>query len=71
MSAFGGEFGGVVDIVAPGFFLDNMQVVLAAVCKHAARARFLGNRRARVALEFPTCELGLLIERVDYKLFKP
>lgn len=37
VSDFGGEFGGVVDIVAQRLDMVNMQLVLAAVCKHVAR----------------------------------
>lgn len=57
MSDFGGEFGGVVDIVVPRLDMVNMQLVPAAVCKHVARCRCLSNNALRVALRPPDSNL--------------
>mgnify|MGYP004506067571 CR=1 FL=1 len=81
MRDFGGEFGGVVDIVAPRLDLDNMQLVPAAVCKYATRGRCWSNSAIRVALRDPTQpwnnlsskragghlhKLGLVLPRLNY-----
>lgn len=49
MSDFGGECGGVVDIVAPRCDLGNMQLVPATAGKHVARHRCHSNNAGRVA----------------------